>query len=1019
MLQRAATNAYSWWAASHIRTKQSKWLEQSLQDMEEKVEDVIKLIEEDGDSFAKRAEMYYKKRPELINFVEESYRAYRALAERYDKLSRELQSANNTIATLFPEQIQLAMDEEDDYGTPRMPKSFPQTPTSGANIPNAPAKDLKGLLKTGTVQFLGKKSSNKARDANKDAPKSGLTKDEALEEIDKLQRDILSLQTVKEFVKSSYQSGIAKTMEIEHQIIEKHQKICSLEDEFGEARVIEDGEARTLMAEAALQSCQETLAQLQEKQEQSTKEAKEEFRKIEEARKKLKSFRQKYLGDPADETELDEKDESAEAADESSECTSQEEVSEQIESSHGKINEQFDASSMSSLTVTQLAEKIDELVNKVVSLETAVSTQTVLIERLRTEACGFHTQVQILEDDKAATLTEDTHNLNIRVTAIEEKLKDIQDLNKDVKNQNSSLKTHFAEAHTSLGQLSFKLTSVKPDEEVDETDSSQDEEEALADIRSQEEPEKRKDHFSRSEVKKEHGQDHFSRSEVKKEHGQDHFSRSEVKKEHGQDHFRTSEVKKEHGQDHFSTSEVKKEHGQDHFSTSEVKKEHGQDHFSTSKVEKEQGQDHFSTSEVEKQQGPVTVVSDKEVQEGTKTPKKHAELLQPTAAEKGEERVSSQSENSVHDEPKPQEDEEKDDDLTWQQMLLTGLEDKEKILLTEYTTILRNYKELKRKLIDMEKKERDTEFEVTLQIRELKSIISRKDEEIESLRLKLSLLQGSVPVSSEPKEEKQQDLNPSDDRSLKPEDSPKGEDKDEQDFKIILIDQRASLSPVEEKLRMGIDALLDENLDFWLRFSSAFHQVQKFRTTAEDLQGEISTLRHKQAKEGSSKTDMKSEIRPIYKHLREIQNELTLWLEQSLSLKDELKRRFSSLCSIQEEITKALKEGVEEEEIRFSSHQAAKFQGEVLNMKQENNKVREELEAGVEHITTLQVDVEKTLRKLDQEFDVSGSQPQLTNSASRSKIPLRAFIFGTKAKKKRSFFNTNRKYQVLKGGVPL
>jgi len=31
MLHRAATSAYSWWWASHIRTKQSKWLEQSLQ----------------------------------------------------------------------------------------------------------------------------------------------------------------------------------------------------------------------------------------------------------------------------------------------------------------------------------------------------------------------------------------------------------------------------------------------------------------------------------------------------------------------------------------------------------------------------------------------------------------------------------------------------------------------------------------------------------------------------------------------------------------------------------------------------------------------------------------------------------------------------------------------------------------------------------------------------------------------------------------------------------------------------
>ncbi|KAJ8540144.1 hypothetical protein K7X08_026533 [Anisodus acutangulus] len=128
MLQRAASNAYSCWAASHIRTKQSKWLEQSLQDMQEKVESVVKLIEEDGDSFAKKAEMYYKKRPELINFVEESYHAYRALAKRYDHLSKELQAANNTIAAVFPRQIQLAMEEKDEYGTPKTPKIRQQIP---------------------------------------------------------------------------------------------------------------------------------------------------------------------------------------------------------------------------------------------------------------------------------------------------------------------------------------------------------------------------------------------------------------------------------------------------------------------------------------------------------------------------------------------------------------------------------------------------------------------------------------------------------------------------------------------------------------------------------------------------------------------------------------------------------------------------------------------------------------------------------------------------------------------------
>lgn len=90
--------------------------------MEEKVHNVVKLIEEDGDSFAKRAEMYYKKRPELIHFVEESYRAYRALAERYDHISTELQNANNTIASVFPEQVQFAMDEEEEEAMPRLPR---------------------------------------------------------------------------------------------------------------------------------------------------------------------------------------------------------------------------------------------------------------------------------------------------------------------------------------------------------------------------------------------------------------------------------------------------------------------------------------------------------------------------------------------------------------------------------------------------------------------------------------------------------------------------------------------------------------------------------------------------------------------------------------------------------------------------------------------------------------------------------------------------------------------------------
>ncbi|PWA74756.1 KIP1-like protein [Artemisia annua] len=58
---------------------------------------MLKLIEEDADSFAKRAEMYYKKRPELISIVEDLYRAHRSLAEKYDQV--KFDSGNRHLIT--------------------------------------------------------------------------------------------------------------------------------------------------------------------------------------------------------------------------------------------------------------------------------------------------------------------------------------------------------------------------------------------------------------------------------------------------------------------------------------------------------------------------------------------------------------------------------------------------------------------------------------------------------------------------------------------------------------------------------------------------------------------------------------------------------------------------------------------------------------------------------------------------------------------------------------------------------
>ncbi|CAN1795533.1 Protein NETWORKED 4A [Linum perenne] len=61
--------------------------------MDRNIKRMLKLIEEDGDTLIKKAEMYYQKRPELISLIEEFYRMYRSLAERYDNVTGELRKS--------------------------------------------------------------------------------------------------------------------------------------------------------------------------------------------------------------------------------------------------------------------------------------------------------------------------------------------------------------------------------------------------------------------------------------------------------------------------------------------------------------------------------------------------------------------------------------------------------------------------------------------------------------------------------------------------------------------------------------------------------------------------------------------------------------------------------------------------------------------------------------------------------------------------------------------------------------
>ncbi|XP_042506949.1 protein NETWORKED 2D-like [Macadamia integrifolia] len=1233
MLQRAASNAYSWWWASHIRTKQSKWLEQNLQDMEEKVKYMVDLIEEDGDSFARRAEMYYRKRPELINFVEESYRAYRALADRYDHMSGELQNANNTIATIFPEQVSFAMDDEDDDCSPgrptsstnknSIPKVLPKPPK--LNIPKIPSfrrKDAKDPSKLPAKKVQPKKTTT-SNSTSTTTTSSQMSTAEALQKIDRLQKGILALQTEKEFIKSSFESGVAKYWEIEKQISEMQEEVCTLQDEFGVETVIDDNEARTLMAATALKSCQETLVKLQEKQEQSAEEARVEYQRIKDAHQKLQTVKNEFLRDQIDQPDLSDKKESMGYGSGLNNLEQEVNLRKerlQLESIQEKIREHFDMSSDTYLTVTELAEKIDEVVHKVISLDTAVSSHTSLIKILRSETDEFQEKLHNLDEEKA-TVVEGSDKLTDKLRKLDEKLSGIQDLHQTVEDQHNNLQTHFTVTCCNLNHISKKLHLVKPDEEIDipgspladlgifhevhkqkmfkeqnymvnsddvlestkvrkaeaEEDkrtvqslvpSSKDSEEgstqsmvsnSVGDASEKcEDPEHHKNVESqdmsqiKDDILKVDSQEnsnlnvlsekpHFLKSDEsvdtcdsskdniekpepelsltednivnadsrgicdlnylgKELHavkpGEEILSSSKDKVE-TQNLFTTEDdslygasqkicdlnhlsdkvhfVKPE-GETEIMASFQDKVENQDSSHTEEniLNLESQGDHLShklhsmkpdevlkippqtemgalidDAMHEKFEGQEEMlafcdepknyketktevenETDEVQNLRLGVKNDEDGDPSKLGNTSDDISEIYEASGRpDKVEQYNSSQTENNVSNVDSEEKAMEEEDEPDWKKLFLSGLEDREKVLLVEYTSILRNYKYAKKQLSEIEKKKQEHAFETMVQLRKLKCANAIKDDEIKSLRQKLSFLQTSFEGNFETnytefkntqQGNQQPIINLLDDQNVESavtngnsiangdmRTKPTAEN-GEEDIKVVHVDESQVLTTIEEKFRRDIDELLEENLEFWLRFSTLFHQIQIFQTSIQDLQAEISKLKDNKKQEGSttSSRSLKSDARPIYKHLTEIQTELSVWLENYVLLKEELQHRFSSLCDIQEEILRVSNAVTETEEVEFTSYQAAKFQGELLNMQQENNKVADELQAGLEHVRGLQYEIENTLSKLKEDFGLSGPKSQhhdhhLRHSDSRSRIPLRSFIFGVKQKKQR------------------
>ncbi|EEC72271.1 hypothetical protein OsI_05430 [Oryza sativa Indica Group] len=878
MLQRAASNAYSWWWASHIRTKQSKWLDSHLQDMEHRVKCMLLLLGEEADSFSKRAEMYYKRRPEVITQVEEVYRAYRGLADRYDIISGELHKANHTIATAFPDQVQYAMLEEEDDN---IPKAF--TPVDPRKIHKS---TVDGLMKKkkGGEQPAGSK--------NKNTTSAPIDKDNAREEISRLQKEILVMQTEKEFIKSSYESGIAKYWDLEKQINEMQEQVCHFQDKFDESAVIEDDEARALMTATALKSCEDTIVKLQEQRKTSASQAMGESERVKVLREKLKAVMEGHgkslpdCPDPCDKNVR--KNHGFEMEEVQHIKLGEFETQTVLE----KIKEHFERDG--SISVAEITEHIDELVNKVVDLELMVSSQSSQIDRLCRENSELESCLQSLEEENAS----DPDEVNEKLKKLEEELVRVQALESCFHKDESTIRSNFSEAISRLSGISEMLQTSEHG--VGGTL-------AVADGKEEEEEEEEDNDAG--------GMDDVAEPQVQTEAASDDVDPAGK-----------------------------------------------------------------STADVDPA-GKSTATQEEEAQAVDVGQEKAGGCSRERGSLVRLRHISSDDLGGCDDEAPAAVDDA--DGMRKQKKGQEGEgveEEKKVILVAEYRALLEENKDAKRRLAEVEKKNQECMHEIQ-SLRELLSSGSseagaaagggggggdssgggrRGHRRTPSYSLghhrkqSLSSISRMIRMGSTIHE---------------------GDESEKVKAEELRLPAVAtSSSPLENKLRKDIDTLLEENLEFWMKFSSSLQRVQEFQRKHDELMQQLQPA----ATDGNSDTKQKQKQE-----------------QQLRALKTEL-----------QEITAALEQGGGGGE--FTSYQAAKFQGEVLNMQQENNRVSDELHAGQDHVKGLQAQIEKklqhggvTLPDADGPAAGAATPPPLplTRVASKSKVPLQSFLFPAKAKK--------------------
>ncbi|KVI01714.1 KIP1-like protein [Cynara cardunculus var. scolymus] len=238
--------------------------------MDAKVKSMIKLIEEDADSFARRAEMYYKKRPELMKLVEEFYRAYRALAERYDYATGELRHAQRTLQAAFPNQEPFGPAEDSS-------SSITTSDLSSQLLALFDPDDLQKKFPEGKIQNIDENDEIKAKIFIESE-----RADKAECEIQNLKKALADVLSEKEFLLVKYQESLEKFSSVDGELNRVVESSKKLDEKASEA----EREVRMLKEALGLMQAEkeagltkqmeylETISDLEEKISHAQEEAK-------------------------------------------------------------------------------------------------------------------------------------------------------------------------------------------------------------------------------------------------------------------------------------------------------------------------------------------------------------------------------------------------------------------------------------------------------------------------------------------------------------------------------------------------------------------------------------------------------------------------------------------------------------------------------------------------------------------------------------------------------------------------